>query len=401
MIRVVDSMCGTGKSTIMFKRIKSNPDKRYLYITPFLTEIEERVPVELEGMGFVSPSGKKGTKIKHFIELVKEGKNIASTHALFALFNPEIVDILIDKQYVLVIDEAISCVGLMSGELKHSDVKALLNGDFVIVDEGNRNKLSWNEEKYPEHDGKYSLVRNMCNMGVLYSFEDNFLMFEYPPKLLSELKEVYILTYLFNGSDMRCWLDIHGIPYEIVDNIQFGLRSDKEVKDIIRKNLEIVDNRKLEGSRQRDTTLSLSWYSRASSVEIDKYKAMMRSCVVMHKAKGENVFWTTFKSFKDKMQGAGYTRVAKDGLSPFLPCNTRATNKYMDRWLCMYACNIFKNPIEVRYLKKQGIEVDEDSYALSEMLQFVWRGCIRKGEPMKVLVLSKRMRDLLEGWLND
>ena len=33
--------------------------------------------------------------------------------------------------------------------------------------------------------------------------------------------------------------------------------------------------------------------------------------------------------------------------------------------------------------------------------KFIWRGCIRKGEPMKVLILSKRMRCLLENWLDE
>jgi len=68
--------------------------------------------------------------------------------------------------------------------------------------------------------------------------------------------------------------------------------------------------------------------------------------------------------------------------------------------LCMYAVNIFKNPVEVNYLKDNGIEVDEDTYALSEMIQFIWRGCIRQGKPMKVLILSQRMKRLLEEWLN-
>jgi hypothetical protein len=40
-------------------------------------------------------------------------------------------------------------------------------------------------------------------------------------------------------------------------------------------------------------------------------------------------------------------------------------------------------------------------FSLSEMIQFIWRGCIRKGEPMKVLILSERMRGLLIKWLNE
>jgi hypothetical protein len=53
----------------------------------------------------------------------------------------------------------------------------------------------------------------------------------------------------------------------------------------------------------------------------------------------------------------------------------------------------------VNYLQSNGIDVDEDMYALSEMIQFIWRGAIRQGKPMKVLILSERMRNLLIKWL--
>jgi hypothetical protein len=43
--------------------------------------------------------------------------------------------------------------------------------------------------------------------------------------------------------------------------------------------------------------------------------------------------------------------------------------------------------------------VDSDMFALSEMIQFIWRGAIRQGKPMKVLILSERMRNLLIKWL--
>lgn len=36
------------------------------------------------------------------------------------------------------------------------------------------------------------------------------------------------------------------------------------------------------------------------------------------------------------------------------------------------------------------VPVDINVFALSEMLQWLWRGCIRKGEPMVVAVGSKK-----------
>lgn len=403
LISVIDSMCGTGKSTKMFElmrqKAKTTPNVKFLYITPFLSEIDERIPKELPELDFYTPENKGKGKIGDLKSLVVDGKNIASTHVLFSKLTPEIVDLLIIKQYILVIDEAISCVGLLDKNLVPTDTRDLLKSGMVVVNPDKRNQLSWNEAEYPEHDGRYSFVRNLCNLGVVYCHADTFLMFEYPPKLLSELNEVWVLTYLFQGSDMRCWLDLNNIPYQVVDNNSLGLLSEDKLKEIIRANLEIVVNRNLNNSRQRNGTLSKSWFDNADKESIDKYKAMMRSCVVTNKAKAGEIFWTTYKDHQTKMQGTGYTKGVSEDMPAFLPMNIRATNDYRNYTLCMYAVNIFKNPVEVNYLESNGIKVDEDVFALSEMIQFIWRGAIRQGKPMKVLILSERMRNLLIKWL--
>lgn len=404
MIKVIDAICGAGKSTKIFDVMRDgylDDGYRYLYITPFLTEIEERIPNELPELGFKSPVNFGEGKIENLKQLVELGENVASTHVLFGLLTEEIVDILIQKKYRLVIDEAINCVGLASQEFNVSDTKALIKSKMVVVDRDQRNRLHWNEKEYPNHDGKYSMIRRMCMMGMLYSYQDEFVMFEYPPKLLKSLEEVYVLTYLFHGSDMRCWLELNQIPYTIMDNEELGLCSEKVIKDIVRNNLTFVSNRNLDNTRQRSGTLSKTWFKNANPDELKKYKAMMRSCVVGEKVKVGEVFWTTYKDYEAKLAGDGYRRGISIDMPSYLPCNLRATNKYMDYRLCMYAVNLFKNPTEVNYLKEQGVEPDEDTYALSEAIQFIFRGAIRQGKPMSLLVLSKRVRKLLEDWLND
>lgn len=404
MIKVIDAICGAGKSTKIFDVMRDgylDEGYRYLYITPFLTEIEERVPDELPELYFKSPTNLGDGKVSNLKQLVEMGENVASTHVLFGMLSEEIVDILIQKKYRLVIDEAINCVGLLGKEYNVSDTKALIKSKMVVVDRKERNKLYWNEEEYPEHDGKYALIRRMCNMGMLYSYQDEFVMFEYPPKLLKSLEEVYVLTYLFNGSDMRCWLELNQIPYTIMDNEALDLRPEKYIKQIVRENLSFITNRNLENTRQRNGTLSKTWFKNANPEEIKKYKAMMRSCVVAEKVKVGEVFWTTYKDYESKLAGDGYRRGVSPDMPSFLPCNLRATNKYKDYRLCMYAVNLFKNPTEVNYLKEQGVEPDEDTYALSEAIQFIFRGAIRQGKPMSLLVLSKRVRKLLGDWLSE
>ena len=53
------------------------------------------------------------------------------------------------------------------------------------------------------------------------------------------------------------------------------------------------------------------------------------------------------------------------------------------------------------YLQDFGCKMNPNVFALSEMLQWLWRGCIRNKEPMNVVIGSERMYWLFMNWLND
>lgn len=404
MIKVVDSMCGSGKSTAMFRLINekyiNDLSSKFIYVTPFLSEINDRIPKEMPMLDFKTPHNLGNGKLESLKSLVDSGSNIATTHVLFSLLTPEIVDSLVEQQYILVIDEALECIRQES-DLKRTDIEALLTSGMVTINHAKRGKLHWNEGVYPKHDGKYNEVRNMCNLGVAYAFKDQFLMFEIPPKLLSELPEVYILTYLFHGSDMRCWLEMNGLNFEYMDNDKLGLLPETELKALVRENLNILKPRSLMAIRQKNGTLCSGWYKTARKPDIQKFKNVVKSAMIHHKVKMGEVFWTTYKAKQQVMQGNSYTKGISDDMPAFLPLNTRATNAYRDYRFCIYMCNLFKNPVLVEYINEQGVDVDEETYALSEMIQFIWRGRIRQNQPMDVLILSHRMRKLLEDWINE
>ena len=63
--------------------------------------------------------------------------------------------------------------------------------------------------------------------------------------------------------------------------------------------------------------------------------------------------------------------------------------------------NRFANPNIIQLFNKTGIEFDEDGYALSEMIQWIWRSAIREGKPIQLYIPSKRMRNLLIQWLDE
>jgi hypothetical protein len=103
--------------------------------------------------------------------------------------------------------------------------------------------------------------------------------------------------------------------------------------------------------------------------------------------------YTTFKKYKGKLKGKGYT-------NGFIAVNERATNDYANKQTMIYFANRYLDPNTIDFFRSGSIEVDIDQWALAELIQWIWRGCIRKNEPMNLYIPSKRMRSLLKDWLN-
>ena len=59
------------------------------------------------------------------------------------------------------------------------------------------------------------------------------------------------------------------------------------------------------------------------------------------------------------------------------------------------------NPFVIRWLEEKNKGAFEDAYAFTELIQWVWRSRVRKGQPTTLYLLSPRMRQLIEEWLSD
>ena len=103
--------------------------------------------------------------------------------------------------------------------------------------------------------------------------------------------------------------------------------------------------------------------------------------------------WTTFEDFKNKCKGEGYSK-------GFVACNARATNNYKDRTTCAYLCDRYYNPVIKQFFIDKNVTIDEDTWALSELLQWIFRSAIREHKEINIYIPSKRMRELLLKWLN-
>lgn len=85
--------------------------------------------------------------------------------------------------------------------------------------------------------------------------------------------------------------------------------------------------------------------------------------------------------------------------SNFTEFNLKAENKYRDKTSLAYCVNIFLSPQKRNFFAKFGIEYDADMYALSIMVQWIWRSAIREGKDIDIYIPSRRMRELLQNWI--
>ena len=198
----------------------------------------------------------------------------------------------------------------------------------------------------------------------------------------------YGLPYEFLSVDGNSLDTYHLIPYEKDKNY---------IKYDYSKLIHILDNEKLNKIGEDDYSLGSSWYERnaGSSIIMKSLKNNIYNYFknIVHGSSKDNI-WTTFKDYKNKLKGEGYSK-------GFIPVNSRATNEYKDRFNIAYPVNRFLNPYVKNFFTSNNIKINEDGWALSEMLQFIWRSAIRDGKEINVYIPSKRMRNLLKAWIKE
>jgi hypothetical protein len=401
-IKVIDSIMGSGKTSAAINLMNSEPDTNFIYITPYLDEVK-RIK-QSTNRNFYSPEYYQNnklynTKFDSLHALLSEEKNIVSTHALFKRANRETRELIYNGNYTLILDEVMDVVEKLS--IKKNDLDGLFKLGLLYEKDG---YLLWNDEE-KEWDSRYNDIRDMALNYNLIKYHDNVLIWTFPADIFKSFKEVYLLTYQFDAQLQKYYYDLHHIDYDyyIAENINntysFNPRptdySEKEIKERIKSKINIIEHDKLNRIGDEPFSLSKNWYSNAGDPVLKQLKRHTENYyrnIVSSKA-NENL-WTTFKDYKGKLSGKRYTRA-------FLSLNIRATNEYRDRINLAYLLNRFPNTIIDNFMKSKGIDMDKDYYAISECLQWIWRGAIRDDKEINLYIPSHRMRTLLIQWLND
>lgn len=405
MVKIVDDIMGSGKSTWAINYINANKHKRFLCIVPLLTECDrfkENTEIEI-----VDPE-KWGTKWKNFRWLVENNKNIVTTHSLIQKMDIDMLELLKSKDYVLMIDECLDV--LDTYKISKDDLKIIFNEKLVSLDEDGF--LVWNEEKNP-YRGVYNDIKRLCSFKSLMGFKkDNsdelarIIMWNFPVDFFKCFEESYIFTYLWEGSIQKSYFDIHGIKYEkYMLNIWKQLvPHDKQLE--YQKRRSVVDLIKIyEGKFNnigskigKSNPLSKSWYEDKRKKNISIFSLLKSNTEnyfrTVTKTGSDDNMYTVFKPYCKYVRGKGYSK-------GFVPCNARGTNQFKEKQSLAYLINFFMSPDIKQFVEHYRIEFDDDLFSLSALLQWIWRSRIRDGESINIFIPSERMRNLLITWIEE
>lgn len=395
IVNVIDAICGAGKSTSLINMINEDEsNNKYLYITPFLTEVE-RIKVSCYQKKFKEPKiGKNKNKLKSIKELFQNGENIVSTHALFKKITPEIIELIKKQNYILVMDEVADVVKTIN--ITPDDLKTIID-KYVEIQEDNI--LKWTANEY---EGKFEGYKELVKNNRVQAFINknkkvNSLIQFFPIEIFQAFKQIYLLTYMFDCQIQKFYFDIYKTEYKYWYIKDFHLVKEKQEynEKEIKKLIKICDIYKLNKIGNEKSALSVTWFENATENDLQKLKNntynFFRNIVDLHSNK---VLWTTFKESRDAIKGKGYAK-------SFISLNIRATNQFLDRIAIAYLANRYLNPLIKNFFSNNKIEINDDKFALSELIQFIFRSAIRNDKEILVYLPSKRMRRILQEWIDN
>ena len=398
-VKIVDMIMGSGKTSSAINYInKSLEDEKFLFITPYLDEVS-RIKESCPDKHFKEPK-EIGTKLNGLKYLINNGENIVSTHALFQRFDNEIIDMCRIQNYTLIMDEVTDVIEKY--DISKEDFK-ILQENFADIDEDS-GLLRW---KNPNDDyyGKFSEEKRLCELNCLAYYSGSVMMWLFPIEAFNAFNNIFILTYMFDAQVQRYYYDYYKLPYSYIyvtgnnvsnyhftENINEQQIIEYNFKDLI----HILEDKKMNNIGDRKYDLSKSWYLRnKNNIAIKQLKNnLVNFFLNKRNSKSSENLWTTFADFKKILSGKGYGRA-------FVPINMRASNKYRERTSIAYPVNRYINTGVKNFFIKHGVEIDEDGFATSEMLQFIWRSAIRDGKEIWIYIPSVRMRTLLKKWIEE
>lgn len=411
-IYLIDMPMSCGKTTAIFNWMKAYHNKdalqKFLYISPMLSEVEDRVPLECGEMDFHFPNTEVGSKSSDLTTLLRQGKNICCTHSLFTLMTKEHLELIRKQEYILIIDEEPNLFEAYAGGYKKGDIESLEKRGLVRVNEEEKGRVEWLWDDM-EPNTVYSRLKRMCELSQLHCAKRSrdMLVVHLPIDLVTSSKHTILITYKFRDSLLYHYIRMKGIEIEPIESLIPDIQYVKTEQQFLEEAKSLITIAETPSTKKiKKWSLSATWYTNCSRDKRQAIGKAIHSIAVKHGGY-KNIVYTMPKDCTIKSgKGSGMCCLRKDAnLDSFLYSKARATNEYSHVNTMVHAYNRYCNLQCLSYMQDYYGEYLPDNIndvtAISELIQWVWRSAIRNGEPITLYFLSERMERLFIEWLEN
>ena len=407
-VTLVDHPCGFGKTNSLLAVINAKPDQKFLIVVNTLDEVDRVLSGVSEGLMYAprDPSEVNTNKSEQLEAMLVAEKSVVITHKLYERAG-RLADGGLLQDYSVIIDEVPNAISTLQSVKPGSMEEFYVERGFLSLSPSGELRVT---QKWQENHERYSdtlkdyIYNASLGRGLFYDGTGN-LITSIPVSLFDSVGSATVLTFLSSGSLLTKFLEQNNVRYK-TKKVPGAL---ERFKTLARELLSIEtipalekvpysyskQNAYLVSSKEAKTTataLKNLRQRRLTDIEADK---ILLTC-----SKGA---WYK-KSRRGEIDEARPGAFAKDSRlfnkANWIPNTTRGTNKYNHCSHLIYLYDQNANPVLMNWLKVNDPGFRKH-YALTEMIQWIWRSQIRNGLPVTVFMPSAKMRSILEDWLSE
>ena len=145
---------------------------------------------------------------------IEDGESIAVSHSTFTKSTNNTANNIHQGRYTLYLDETMDVLvpyqDIADKKLKKGDIDALRDA-FIEVDEAGC--VSWKSKSYVNDGFEYGEIERLAKLGCLLFLGDTLFVWEFPISVFNAFEQVYVMSYMFDGSILKAYLDYHGLEY--------------------------------------------------------------------------------------------------------------------------------------------------------------------------------------------
>jgi hypothetical protein len=440
-IRVVDAVMGTGKSTWVIMQIKANPATNFIIVLPMLSELK-RYEQELYGINSMV-SLYDGTKKKdRFDEAIGSARVILITHVLFEEYlNDFSFELLEEKKWNLIMDEVVTAFEPTGAD--HITVRGLIERKVLSIKsiDSTLKKfdadlkrldiyLSRSDHYVPAKTKEFlKSIKAKDLYGTVHFSpgETWYYSFSLREQRFRNFCTIMILTYPFKDTNLDYWFQIKGLKFrhleltrkattDSLSDFKLKRHSGKYSGSAFKHLIEFIDTapkprKKKYGEKYSDFSAGsmkdVFNPDTKSSSNLKKQKEVRNALINLFRNKRRLFASPDEFMFTCKKESIPVFQDSKNGLSAkfigeetFVAFNKRATNTLSHKYYLAYLYNAFPFPSVEQRVQSCGLTYNKDIFSLYVIIQWLWRSAIRNNKKIYLYMPSKRMRGILEEWLN-